>query len=39
MFELVTAVGWVAEQSAHPEERRERLLALVTEGLARATPR
>ena len=35
LFELVAAVGWVAEQSAHPAQRRERLLALVTDGLAR----
>lgn len=35
LFELVTAVGWAAERSARPEERRERLLGLVTDGLAR----
>jgi AcrR family transcriptional regulator len=35
LFELVAAVGWVAEQSADPARRRERLLTLVTEGLAR----
>jgi len=34
LFELVAAVGWAAEQSPRSAERRERLLALITDGLA-----
>ena len=33
LFALVTAVGWIAEQAPTLEGRRERLLALILEGL------
>ncbi|WP_433384186.1 hypothetical protein ACQPZX_23360 [Actinoplanes sp. CA-142083] len=41
LFALVTAVGWIAEQAPTLEGRRERLLALILQGLrgpARSAP-
>lgn len=38
LFALVTAIAWTAEQAPDLEDRRERLLRLVTEGLTAAAP-
>ena len=34
LFALATAIAWIAEQAPELEDRRERLLQLITEGLS-----